>query len=66
MVEKIRVSVEYPGGGGTTYYDLPEGWATMDTTERDALLAEMASEELSNYDVGSGASVVDVPEDGES
>lgn len=65
MVQKIRVSVEYPGGGGTTYYDLPDEWGGMSEAERQDYLSEMATEELSNYDIGSGASVVDFPERGE-
>jgi hypothetical protein len=44
------------------YYDLPDNWDSLNEKQHGALLIEMAVEELNNSGVGSGASVVDMPE----
>jgi hypothetical protein len=66
MAKKIRVTVEFPFAGVTDieeYYDLPDGWDEMSEKEQDAHLTDLAVAELENSGVGSGASVVEVPDD---
>lgn len=64
-MRKIRVNVEIPWPGIADveeYYDLPDNWDEMSAKEQDEHLVMLATEELANTGVGSGATVVD--EDG--
>jgi hypothetical protein len=63
---KIRVSVELNIAGHNIpdeYGELPEGWDDWSEQERDDFLTMMAMEALSCH-AGSGASVVEVDDNG--
>ena len=64
MRRKIRVNAEWPGGSEEAISDLPDGWDSWTAQERDEFLVSNAVDFLYTNGCGSGASVIEVDEDG--
>lgn len=63
-MKKIRITVEvFDANDSVQYDDLPDGWDDWSEKERDAYLIQVAVEAQDTH-VGSGATVVDVDENG--